>query len=608
MGADATAVDRVLDHLLRFHRVPEALLAGVSDSQRARLRELEEIMVRNRQWRSTSMEILGVSQMLNRSEATESVFSSIVHEARSILNADVCYISLNDKKTATTSILVTAGVNSEEFRSISMPMGTGVLGLVATSKSPVWTSDHLRDPDVSHVPEVDAAVRAEGIRGILGAPLEIGGSTIGALMVADRNPRKYTHDEVSALELLGSITSVALENTQRLEQHHRSVTELTTAQASQTERISVLHRLSEIDHELLSLLAQRLQRTSRSQRHQIADILSHHLDCAAWVWSIDDTPDAAAELSPARAAVQRRCEATTDVVVTEERSGMAVVFNQQVVGGIGIEKEASEFEITALTRAAAVFRALNAFEESVLAATTRKVDDLVHAVALGTVGPEEIRRLHLLTGVDLERPRGVSFVVMHAPHGDSSRREIDALMPETTAITWHDEHMCALHQTDQPLERSLHQLCAYARTERVAIAATALQAREQFSTAHDQAMDYLAAAKALGIYGQIITPANLGSLGLVLGANQRSVDTLVSSTIAPLVDYDQLNSTELETTAYTYLECGHSVTETANQLFIHPNTARQRLERINALLGPHWSVGALSLDVHLALRIRQLAR
>ncbi|MBV7303028.1 GAF domain-containing protein [Corynebacterium sp. TAE3-ERU2] len=606
MSTDSAAIDQVLDHLLRFQRVPEALLNAVTDSQRVRVRELEEIMVRNRQWRTTSMEILGVSQMLNRSEATESVFSSIVQEARGILNADVGYISLNNTKTSTTSILVTSGVNSEEFRSIKMPMGTGVLGLVATSKGPVWTSDHLRDPDVSHVPRVDAAVRTEGIRGILGAPLEIGGSTIGALMVADRNPRRYTHDEVSALELLGSITSVALENTQRLEQHHRSVTELTTTQASQSERISVLHRLSEIDHDLLSLLEQRLQRTSRSPRHQIARILSRHLECEAWTWAIDDTDDKTVALSPERAALQHRCEATTDVVATDQFSGMAVVFNQQVVGGIGIEKEASEFELTALTRAAAVFRALNAFEESVLAATTRKVDDLIHAVALGTAGPEEIRRLRLFTGVDLEHLQGVSFVVMHAPLGNSSRREISNLLPDTTAITWHDEHMCALHQSEQPLELSLRELCAYACEKRMAIAATTLSDPDQYNTAHDQALEYLAAAKALDIYGKIVTPTNLGSLGLVLGANQHSIDALLSSTIAPLIDYDQLNSTELETTAYTYMECGHSVTETARQLFIHQNTARQRLERIGNLLGPHWNVGALSLDIHLALRIRRL--
>ncbi len=77
---------------------------------------------------------------------------------------------------------------TEGFRNIRMPIGTGILGIVAATNRPAWTDDHAEDPQVSHVEYVDEAVEAEGIRGILGAPIRISGKTVGALLVGDRHP------------------------------------------------------------------------------------------------------------------------------------------------------------------------------------------------------------------------------------------------------------------------------------------------------------------------------------------------------------------------------------------------------------------------------------
>lgn len=81
------------------------------------------------------------------------------------------YISLNDDESGFTNILATAGVVTEGFRNIRMPIGTGILGIVAATNRPAWTYDHAEDPEVSHVDYVDEAVEAEGIRGILGVPI-----------------------------------------------------------------------------------------------------------------------------------------------------------------------------------------------------------------------------------------------------------------------------------------------------------------------------------------------------------------------------------------------------------------------------------------------------
>ena len=46
---------------------------------------------------------------------------------------------------------------------------------------------------------------------------------------------------------------------------------------------------------------------------------------------------------------------------------------------------------------------------------------------------------------------------------------------------------------------------------------------------------------------------------------------------------------------------------TATGLQIHINTLKQRLERIDSLLGPQWSRPRLLLEVHIAMRLHLLA-
>ena len=52
-----------------------------------------------------------------------------------------------------------------------------------------------------------------------------------------------------------------------------------------------------------------------------------------------------------------------------------------------------------------------------------------------------------------------------------------------------------------------------------------------------------------------------------------------------------------------FQEKGGVMQETANALHIHPNTLRQRLDRIDALIGATWRRGSRSLDVQVALRL-----
>lgn len=100
--------------------------------------------------------------------------------------------------------------------------------------------------------------------------------------------------------------------------------------------------------------------------------------------------------------------------------------------------------------------------------------------------------------------------------------------------------------------------------------------------------------------------ARLGVAGLLLGGHdERVVKALVERHLGPVLAYDAERGTRLAQTAAAVLEAG-SRTAAAARLFVHVNTVRQRVERLDALLGPGWDAPPRSLDVHAALRLMAL--
>lgn len=59
------------------------------------------------------------------------VLKAILRRTRRLLDTDMSYMSLNDLTAGETYIHLTDGVQTEAYRTIRMPLGTGVLGAVA---------------------------------------------------------------------------------------------------------------------------------------------------------------------------------------------------------------------------------------------------------------------------------------------------------------------------------------------------------------------------------------------------------------------------------------------------------------------------------------------
>ncbi|HET6500306.1 MAG TPA: GAF domain-containing protein [Amycolatopsis sp.] len=124
----------------------------------------------------------------------------------------------------------------------------------------------------------------------------------------------------------------------------------------------------------------------------------------------------------------------------------------------------------------------------------------------------------------------------------------------------------------------------------------------------EQAESALAWAELLGVPAAVVHYQDVAHLRVLPKVAMEIGEELreVMARFAEVVRYDLRNGTVLSNTLDVYLSKRCSVTDTASELFIHRNTLRQRLGRIEELTGrpadrvDDWTVAALAARLSLA--------
>ncbi|MGH3308170.1 MAG: GAF domain-containing protein, partial [Nocardioides sp.] len=219
--------------------VADAERSGATEAELAELRReydvatrLRELIARQRAREAELTALYDTASDLTAIRDVDDILAAIVRRARQLLNADMTYLSLNDEAEGASYMKVTDGALTPEFRRLRLPLGTGLLGLVAQTGAPYFTQDYQSDERFVHRGYIDEAVAGERIRAILGVPLVVDGQVIGALLAVHRTVRPFPPAEVSLLTSFAAHAAVALENARlfaALDQANRTMTEHTVA-------------------------------------------------------------------------------------------------------------------------------------------------------------------------------------------------------------------------------------------------------------------------------------------------------------------------------------------------------------------------------------------
>ncbi len=120
----------------------------------------------------------------------------------------------------------------------------------------------------------------------------------------------------------------------------------------------------------------------------------------------------------------------------------------------------------------------------------------------------------------------------------------------------------------------------------------------------DQAHQARRIAALLGGGVRVVDAARLGSVELLLAtAPAEARRAFRASLLTPLLDYDADHGTELVRTLRVFLDCSGSWTKAAEAMFVHVNSLRYRMRRVEELTGRDMGSLADQAAMLLALRL-----
>ncbi|MFD6494125.1 helix-turn-helix domain-containing protein [Streptomyces sp. NPDC059944] len=560
----------------------------------------------------------------------DAVLRSIVRRARMLLGTDTAYLTLPDEEAGDTYMRVTDGSVSELFQNLRLQLGEGLGGLVAQTARPYATPDYRTDDRFLHTGSIDAGVLDEGLVAILGVPLLLGsgsgGQVIGALFAADRTPRTFAPDEVALLCSLADHAAIAIDTAKAMADARIALAELAEANAVIGEHSAAIQRAEE-SHDRLTDLVLRGGDVA-DVAADVAGLLKGDVtvhDGSGWPLTAVGAHGGAAsrgaedgggaEEAAALVAAAKSSREAARAVFRDGRWVCAMLAGQELLGCLVLygRPDLDGPDQRLFERSSVVTSLLLLLRRSVAETENRVRGDLItDLLTAPDRDPAGLVARGRRLGFGLERPH---IVLVARTGGEARGRLADAavqyLFGGGGVSAEHEAAVVLLLPSDGTGPGQAARLAAAQLGQLIGAPVTVAGAGpaagpRAIADAHTEGVRCLRALRVLDRAGQGASVAELGFLGVLLG-DHHDVDGFVTATLGPLLDYDSQRGTQLVRTLRAYFDCGGSLTRAKEELHVHVNTVVQRLDRVQALLGPDWNSPEQALELQLALRLHLLS-
>ncbi|MEJ1089784.1 GAF domain-containing protein [Microbacterium sp. Mu-80] len=559
-------------------------LAHRVEGLRQRGAELRAVM-------SSAKDLLSISDV-------ELLLQRIVDRAHELVGVDIAYLSVYDGAKDELYVRATSGTVSPRFPQMVVPAGVGLASLAVRTRHPQWVEDYALLTSVPHDPTIDAIVGEEQLRSLLGAPLVVGDGVLGVLFAASREPHTFRPEEVSLLTTFAGHAALVLHQAQLL----REATDATAESAAHQQR---LEWAAALHGELTRLVLE--GRGADAVAGVLADALGRE------VMFVDAEGRSVAHTGPARQLPGSQIRAAISKVDDSGASVMLgsgpVEFVAPVAGSTGrhgalliargreplSDVQRRTIERSAITAALLVVRrdALDDAEERVRGEIA---DELFVGGALGAsalrrartrgypvdqawelvvivCGAEDRRRLRSALRVrrDWLVALGADGVAVLAPGVDAARHVVDELGEATSAV----------FSRGATLVDALAAASATWRSARL--------------------------ARGLELPPGIVDAVTLAPYDLLFGDDGQRLSEFVDAELRPLRDWEQTRGTPLVATLAALFDHQWSLVAAARALHVHLNTLKQRVRRLESLLGDDLQRPEARFRLELAVRI-EIAR
>ncbi|MEO8289909.1 MAG: GAF domain-containing protein [Gaiellaceae bacterium] len=451
---------------------------------------------------------------------------------------------------------------------IALERGEGIAWWAVERGEPAFTQNAVSDPRNKFVPELEE----EKFQSLLSVPVpRRDGDVIGAITMHTEAPREFTDKEVELLASTASLVAGAIENARLYEETRQRVGELEHL-TELAETLAGAQHLSEV----LPAVAERARRLLRASACHLylLDPSSEELRLRA-----SDPPSSEgrptiglSELGPELARSGRSAKVAVALIANDELLGLLVA------------EGTSEVD---LARAAANQTAVALKKIELIERLTEKnlIKDFFEQLAGGNVlGAVEGRAARL--GCDLDH----KYLVLAATPPDDQLEKALAAAAPGSLFDRRDDSMRALVRVPSPGEEHLLERIRELQSENknpVSIGVSNVcQGAGTFQAGFEEARHALLGTAVIQGTPGVMTYEELGPYKYLL---RMSLDSAVRDTqrdlIAAIAEYDRQRQTSLLRTLEEFLRRRGNISATAEALYVHPNTLRQRLRRIQEISG-----------------------
>jgi two-component system NtrC family sensor kinase len=150
-----------------------------------------------------------------------SVLDAISRSVTGLVGSTGCEIGLLSPDRTTIDHVAAHGFQTPEWRTLSVPVGDGIIGRAAASGKAVLSGDLRADPR-SVVRDVD---EKEGIRSMLSVPMLVASEVIGVISAFSTTPNLFTARHQALLESFADQAGIAIQNARLFEESQRRARE-----------------------------------------------------------------------------------------------------------------------------------------------------------------------------------------------------------------------------------------------------------------------------------------------------------------------------------------------------------------------------------------------
>lgn len=515
----------------------------------------------------------------------DSVLTTIVEQAATLVTADVSWLALLDEAHQHLAVRVVHGNNSAAIATMTVPLGKGIGGVALQRHETIVVEDYDSFRQTTTA-AIRSAIHDEGIVSMIGAPLFRDDRLIGVLYVAQRSSRVFDADEPALVSALAGQAAIAIENARLLQQLESKNRLLEHTAAIHDRLTSVALRDAGID----GIAA------------ELADLIERPI----WL-SQDVLPVGPQRYGQGDAA---------DIAV---HHAFAILAGETELGTLGVEGEAplSELDRRALEQGTTVIAVELLRQRARQEVEWRLGGELLGAL-ISAPGPVQgrlatraarfgldLRQPHLAMVLEFTAEEPLDLNVVRDVVGRLSRNDDASRGAVLVAATGVDHITVAIPERRSGLAAQLlTRLGESGGPAQGRFIAGISRPLRDLGTAHREAMACVRLARLSGVADKVISASDLGAMRFLFAVDDPApLREYVAEQLGELLDHEEGREQPLFTTLRAYLDAAGHHPSIAATCHIHASTVKYRISRLEAVLGRRLNDPQTRFELQLAVAL-----